>query len=458
MTNRSRARRAALAVSAATLLVVTLNPPAALADTGQPSIIPGSQNGSDPHIDVCNVGVGVDQRTYMCMYTSQDMTSTVPGMLFPMERTNVYTLDTSPGVSLNPGDPSKWTDRGGAFIEDQLPLSKGTKHLWAPTMHYGNGTRETLLYVPDIDPTITIPGLSEDGHPSYIAVATSYSARTNNPWGPFTYKQNITYLGADINPFLAQSFPNGELPYMSDPAVATVRVDGRGPTTFLLWANGDYNPAPASHSKCGGISIGQLDDEDFTNLVSTPWRPGSEVQINGIAQALGECSPGLGHPYLEGPEFYDLTQVNIPLPGQTGSVSGDPYMLMFAAKPEKELVQGQGVPNQVLAYATAKTPIGPYTYRGILMDGSDTSWTNHGSIYATTVDDGPDIDTVPDVRFLIFFHDESSPTQQEPWHHRKARAACLTYDKSDRAFRKATRQPMADTSIPNLQACTGVVE
>lgn len=456
MTNRSRVRRAALAAGAAILLVVTLNAPGARADTGQPTIISRDRNGSDPHIDVCTVGSGVDQRTYMCMYTSQDMTSIVPGMLFPMERTNVYTLDVTNGMTVNPADAANWVDRGGAFLEDQLPLSKGTKHLWAPTRHYGNGSRETLLYVPDIDPTITIPGLSEDGHPSYIAVATSYSGQSNNPWGPFTYKKNITYLGADINPFLAQNFPNGELPYMSDPAVSTVRVDGRGPATFLLWANGDYNPG--AHNKCGGISIGQLDDNDFTNLVSTPWRPGSEVQINGIAAALGECSPGLGHPYLEGPEFYDLTQVNIPLPGTSATDSGDPYMLMFAAKPEKELVAGQGVPNQVLAYATAKTPIGPYTYRGILMDGSDTSWTNHGSIYATTVDDGPDADTIPDVRFLIFFHDEIAATAAEPWHHRKARTACLTYDKSDRAFRKVVRQIKTDTSIPNLLTCTGVVE
>jgi hypothetical protein len=87
------------------------------------------------------------------------------------------------------------------------------------------------------------------------------------------------------------------------------------------------------------------------------------------------------------------------------------------------------------------------------MDASTTSWTNHGSIYATTIDDGPDADTTPDVRFLMFFHDET-PTAAGT-HARKARVACLVYDKSDRSFLKVARQAPNDTSIPNLLACNG---
>ena len=457
MSHRQRARRAALAAAFTTVLVVTLNPPAALADTGQPSIIPGGRNSGDPHTGVCNLRENGVEKSYMCMYTSSDLNLTNAGF-YPMDTTYVYSLDVTNGMNVNPAVASNWVDRateggrGPAFVEDDLPKSKGAKHLWAPTMHYGNLTRETFLYVPDIDPSITVPGISEDGHPSYIAVANTYWADSTqaNPWGPFKYKKNITYLGADINPWLAQSFPDGELPYMSDPAVTTVNLAGRGATTLLLWANGDYNNG-AHHAKCGSISVGQLDDNDYTNLVSTPWRVGSQVHIDGIVPALGECAPGVGHPYLEGPELYDLTQVNVPLPLHPTTGQTQPYALFFAAKPEFNPA-GSNNSNQVLAWATASHPLGPYTYRGVLMDGSETSWTNHGSIYATTIDDGPDADTTPDVRFLLFFHDESNTATP---HNRKARALCMMYDKSDRSFLKVTRQPIGMTTVPSLHTCQG---
>jgi hypothetical protein len=273
--------------------------------------------------------------------------------------------------------------------------------------------------------------VSADGKVSHIAVAT---APKSTPWGPFTYKTQVTYQGANISNL-----------YMSDPAVATMsfshpgkRRDGTtneyltsragGPAAWLLWANGDYNNGG---SGCGDLSIGLLDDVSMTELIDNPDESVSRIDILGI-ETLGTCE-GTDHPYLEGPELYDLTQANVPLPG------GDRrFMLVFSAKPSNR--------DQVMAYATASNLYGPYTYEGILMEASDSSWTNHGSIYADT--SGPVSTANPfGIRFILFFHDDSGGTR----HNRKMYAACLTFDLSDGRFAAATRP----SSAPNLNNCAG---
>ena len=489
MKNGLRARRAALVTGAATLLVVALNPPVALANTDAPALV-SVRNSSDPQIETCTVREGGVDKTYMCLFTSSDMDVLHhnPSDWFPMEATYAYTFDTTSGR--NPGEPGtaadpNWVDRSGpggaypAFHEDWLPFST-KNHLWAPTMHYGNKTGENLLYVPDAYDNVIVPGVSQDGHVAYIAVATTYysdragTSGNNAPWGQFRYLKNVTYKGAEVN-----------LTYMSDPAVVTLAdthpiidnayVDGNGnvqyppdyhptggPATWLLWADGDYNQD--NPMDCGGLSIGRLNDNDFTDLVDDPRKNGiaaprrngpSDIQINGIAEALGTC-PNAFHPYLEGPELYDLSQLNLPLLN-----GNERFMLMFAAKPEPTryiggdptmpssyLPSAHGDGNQVLAWTTSSNPRGPYTYRGILMDSSTTSWTNHGSLYADTITvntatAGQPVVQQSQPRFIMFWHDEAGGNP----HDRRARAVCLQYDLSDKKFITAVRP----TTSPNLR-------
>jgi hypothetical protein len=272
---------------------------------------------------------------------------------------------------------------------------------------------------------------------------------------------------------------------MSDPAVATLAdthpiidnayVDGDGnvvyppdyhptggPATWLLWANGDYN---GNNSNCGSLSIGRLNDNDLSDLVDDPTRIATpnfhgpaDIAVLGVDTALGTCQ-NTGHPYLEGPEIYDLGRLadsahpaGVPLPN-----GNERFMLMFAAKPEPTYYNGvthvpsarAGAPhqNQVLAYATAANVRGPYTYRGLLMDSSTTSWTNHGSISFDQVE----VNGQSQLRMILFYHDETP--NPGGWHERKSRAVCLSWDISARKFVEATRP----NATPDLRVCPGLV-
>lgn len=493
MNYRTRVR---LATGTAALLLVALNPPAAFADTSQPSII-GTRLSSDPHIDVCHVKENGVDKPYWCMYTSNDLPVHDDSNFYPMDSTYVYTFD--PASGLNPGDPANWVDRAGhrpngdvvpAFSESQLPFAAPGKHLWAPTRAAGLHPGETLLYVPDAYGGFTVPGISENEHPAYIAVGTSYRDESNStpasngaPWGHFNYWKTITYKGADL-----------QLTYMSDPAVVTLAdthpvidnayVDEHGnvvypddyhptggPATWLLWANGDYNHGGP---RCGSLGIGRLSDNDLTDLVDDPRLSigptgpipvgPSDIQVLGIGPALGTCRD-TGHPYIEGPELYDLAQLaDSAHPGGVALPNGNErYLLMFAAKPETTYDNGattlpsaRDIPGKsqlsVLAYATSANPRGPYTYRGLLMDSSSTSWTNHGSILFDHVE----VNGQSQTRMILFYHDETpnaGPHGNDGWHERKSRAACLSWDLSAKAFVEVVRP----TAIPDLNACQGLV-
>jgi hypothetical protein len=278
-------------------------------------------------------------------------------------------------------------------------------------------------------------------------VASTYNDLTggnNSPWGRFRYKKNVTFRGRDITDT-----------YMSDPAVTTLA--GTHPVTddhpfhdaatWLLFANGD-NFGGGVH--CGGLSIVQLKDDDFTETVSNPHY--AQIDVNGITGELGRCGDPdhpetwLNHPYMEGPELYDLTQVNVPLPTNPSTGQSQPYVLFFAAKPpdDPKLQGTHGGGNQVLAWASASTVTGPYTYRGIIMDSSDSSWTNHGSITASTIANPTTGQSEP--RFLLWFHDSDNDNRP---HKRQARVACLQYSRSAASFLTVPRP----ASIPNISAC-----
>lgn len=124
---------------------------------------------------------------------------------------------------------------------------------------------------------------------------------------------------------------------MSDPDVV---IDGSN--RILVWADGD-------NSNCGGFSSALL-ESDMRTTVSRSVR---SVIINGVG-VLGNCG-GKGRPYLEGASLY--------------KVNGT-WRMFFAAKPTSvppecaSSVGGPNSANEVIAWATAGDPQGPYTYRG----------------------------------------------------------------------------------------------
>jgi hypothetical protein len=210
----------------------------------------------------------------------------------------------------------------------------------------------------------------------------------------------------------------------------------QGGTATWLWANGIWH----NTERCGGISIGLLDETTMTRLYTDPDPAKSQIQINGLAAAFGSCNDASTDPYIEGPELYDLAGVGIPLPDNNHR-----FMLVFSVKPRDQMR------NQVIAWATARTPMGPYTYRGTLMEHSSDSWTNQGSIWADSR--APVTETNPlGVRFILFYHDEAAPAARGNRHNRKVYATCLTYDLSERRFLTASRP----TSQPNLNNCAGI--
>lgn len=432
-----RIGRGVLAAGLAAVVAATLSAPTAAQArrTLAPSIV-SARNSGDPAVTVCHVPSGPNNyHRYLCMFTSSDLN--VPGGTqdYPMDATYLYTMDLAPGTNLNPGNPASWVDRGAVLTESdyQMWVTKGTQHIWAPAGATGPDGR-MYLYVPSTP--------DKDTNVSHIGVSSA-----SNPFDTFTYRGQIQYQGKNIANY-----------YMSDPAIAVTgwnhpgdpdpedgideALEARrgGPATWLLWANGDY---ANNSSACGGLSIGLLDDKTMTRLLTDPnpdrtknptW---GDIRINGIGAALGTCQ-GLDRPYLEGPELYDLTQVGLPLPGGNRE-----YVLFFSAKPEGG---SHGISNQVLAWATASEITGPYTYEGILMDASDTSWTNHGSLYAETT---VDAEGKTAVRFIIFFHDTDSESHGN--HNRRAHAACLVYDKNTRKFQVASRP----ATLPQLRSLSG---
>jgi hypothetical protein len=177
-------------------------------------------------------------------------------------------------------------------------------------------------------------------------------------------------------------------------------------TRHLIWANGDGDT-------CGGLSYAKLDSDMVTILANTT----QTLTVNGLSVLGTNCGGGI-RPYLEGASLYKWTTF-------VQGNSGDAWTIVFAAKPTSvpnECTSANagsgnaGTANEVIAYATATTANGPYTYRGIIMCGSASTngdggeWTNQASIM-----------TLASGKKVIVYHD--GPGNQV--RQRKRHAECL---------------------------------
>jgi hypothetical protein len=310
-----------------------------------------------------------------CLYTSVDMGQdfAYPGNYYPMEETKLY-------YSTN--GYSSWVDKGEIFHEDTLEnagwVPSDAYHLWAPSAIKDGSTY--YFFVPDVENISDDLGDEENIHnSSRIAVATA-----TNPLGPYTYQGVVEDTGF----------------YMSDPDAII-----NGTDRYLFWANGDM-------STCGGFSSAVM-ESDWRSIVDL--RSVAPVTVNGV-EVLGNCiregeSVGVGRPYMEGASLYG---------------SGNTWTMYFAAKPDdgpdsgtgddipkecKTAVGGPDSTNSVIAWATASSPAGPYTYKGVLMCGSTTEWTNQATV--ATASNG---------RKFVVYHDAGNGVDAK---QRNLHAECL---------------------------------
>jgi hypothetical protein len=282
---------------------------------------------------------------------------------------NPYPMNATSVYSVGPGSASAAPsawDDGGAVLRE-------SQYAWVPAgaNHLWAPDCNRMggtyyLYVPDVTD-------ADDALSSKIGVSTGSS-----PTGPFTPQGTLAITG-----------------YASDPSTF-IDADGKA---YLVFADGDY-------STCGGLSIARL-GADMISLATAP----QPVSISGLPRSsVGQCADK-DHPYLEGAGLDHF-----------GADGKNQYFLYFAMKPDDQ--------NEVIAYATAPAPLGPYTYRGIIMNGSATEWTNQASIVRWGS------------RWLFFYHDGPSGT-----HARKVRAECLRFEPD------GSIQPITRTSA-GLSACT----
>jgi hypothetical protein len=142
------------------------------------------------------------------------------------------------------------------------------------------------------------------------------------------------------------------------------------------------------------------------------------VTINGI-EALGNCwretdGVSMGRPYVEGASLYG---------------SGNAWSIVFAAKPSvtpKECAMDVTAPNsvhlplnpydthEVIAWASATSPQGPYTYQGVVICSSPTEWTNQATLANIKGANGK-------VRSVIIYHDSPANNPSTPADESKQR-------------------------------------
>jgi hypothetical protein len=389
-----RALAALLACAAVPLGVVALNPPGASADIG--GGLPGiTENGSDPMVTRCRF----NNQNGFCMVTSQDVgTGATTANPYPMNRTKGY-FST---------DGQTWQDQGqvvgstrAVFTESQITTNQpggfvppGTNHLWAPD----------LVRAPDGSWRIYEPDVSDNSEAGSHVSSRIAMASSSSPFGPFTVQGTVSFS------------EGGAVQYGSDPEVLT---DNGAQTLF--WVNGD---GPS----CGEYMYSPLNSDGLT----VSGRNTYALAINGLPSFLGSCHRAntafpyaADYPYMEGASVFKTADLAPDLTGLPG-----PYILLMpvatAGQPPECQLFGGGK-NSVLAYATADNATGPYTYRGILMCGSTSEWTNQAYLAEVTARNGAK-------RIALYYHDgtwvNGSP-------NRKIHAECLWYGGG--TFAMATR-------------------
>jgi len=452
--NRRRALLSAAAILGVGLSSLALSLPAT-ADVDADFV--QSANASDPSAFRC-YNPASPYNWGWCLVTSRDIPGTPlrKGQLgenyYPMQDTQVFF--SNDGLKWNAVNYALNETKLQKIVNGNIATLSGTKHLWAPAVRTlitpgGRAERPSqnyFMYTPDLlDP--------EDRFSSRIWVTYSNNPLAgygNTPiWGLPSGNANQQIVGiptaADINTF-KDRYPL----YMSDPAVFTNTSDADNTywnhefDDYLLWADGDY-------SSCGGVSIRKMTNQYTVQQFHNPNEAWLQIDgLNSGTDALGTCTKkyptthqiNIGRPYIEGAELFHTGQLGLATTPNEGMPG--PYLLVFAAKPElvpSRCATSNGEPgtsNEVIAYATSSSVTGPYQYRGIIMCGSATEWTNQATIEQVKAPDNT-------YRLVLVYHDGPDASTQGDKRNRALHAECLY--SVDSAFVKTMRSSDGVASV-----------
>lgn len=225
-------------------------------------------------------------------------------------------------------------DHGVAFgVEDILWAEK---QLWAPDCAYKDGTYYFYFPAKDYD------GIFR------IGVATS-----DKPEGPFTPEEN----------YIPDSFSMDPSVFIDDDGQAYMVFGGIWGGQLEYWQSGEYNrrdTAPGGNNPALGPMIAKMDDD----MLSYDGKP-TEIQI---LDENGDPIPANSEKrrFFEGAWLHKYNGL---------------YYLSYSTGT-----------THLLVYATSDDPMGPYTYRGKIMDPVK-GWTTHHSI------------VFYDGQWYLFYHD-----------------------------------------------------
>jgi len=274
---------------------------------------------------------------------------------------NNYCSDFYRVFSAPVDDLNNWTDHGISFTSTGNHTSEGV----ADGVSWTNG----LLYAPDC-----IQGA--DGK-FYLYFCCSDSSEgvavSDTPYGPFTNAKRITFDGSAPSVMAA-----GTNASMIDPAIF-IDDDGK---IYYYWGQFDLQAAELN--------------EDMCTIKTSTYNPSV---ISGPSKS----------PYTPIPGSFNFHE------GSSMRKIGDTYYLVYCS------VSSGGA--NTLEYATGDSPLGPFTYGGVLVNNrvlDPSSWNIHGSLECINGE------------YYIFCH---ASTENQNW-NRRSRVEKLTLN-PDGSFEQA---------------------
>jgi hypothetical protein len=216
---------------------------------------------------------------------------------------------------------NQFVDEGMILSVNDVPWTK--QYMWAPDAAYKNGTYYFYF-----------PAKGQDGI-FHIGVAEGPS-----PTGPFTPEPQYIEGSFSIDPAVL----------VDDDGQAYMYFGGLSGGQLECWKTGSYDAS--CQGPFGGAALGpraaKLSD-DMKSFSGTP----AEVKI---LDASGNALTAFDETrrFFEGPWVHKYN---------------DKYYLSYSTGT-----------THLLVYAMADNPMGPYTYKGLLLPDHASGWTTHGSI------------------------------------------------------------------------------